>query len=294
MADFVLQLRMPQDPRDCRIAGMPADGFGGDRATALELAGRRCGRPCEGLDAGSDDQLGPRARTVLGLAPRATSAHVNKRVGAPLTSRALVVPRWQHERADGIADDGPGLCINQTVDPDSAIKWFSDMQVAPLMRTVRLGQDGPSVDAVLEVLRHAGELTRICCYRRPQELRFLFANRTHAHVLRGAGQHGYMLITNIAIGERLLRFWQVLELAADGEPFSRCTARELAIRAQPRDDADRAVGRVLPRLVEAPYAFGENGLQRVDPGLANQDQGLGKNRPVSLENQAAHLIYRGP
>src|SRR6202011_3352085 len=181
--DFVLQLSMLEDPRNGRIAGMSAHGFSGNRTTALELAGWRTGGPGEGCDAGSDDQLGPAASAVLGLAPRSIAAYVNECVGAPLTRRARVVPRWQHERANGVADDGSGFRIDQSVDANGAIKWFADMQIAPLVGAVRLGQDGTRVDPVLEVLGQAGELPRIRRYGRPQELGLLFANRSHAHML---------------------------------------------------------------------------------------------------------------
>src|SRR4030081_2778729 len=96
MVELVLELAAPRDVRDRGIAGVALHGRRRDRAAALELAGRRPRDPRQGVEAGPDDQLRPRAGPV---APTASSlqAELDQRVVLALAVAALVVLDRLHE-----------------------------------------------------------------------------------------------------------------------------------------------------------------------------------------------------
>src|SRR5438094_6691816 len=62
--ELVLELALAGDAADRRVAGVALDRLGRHRATALELARRRARSPGERVEAGTDDQLRPRAGAV--------------------------------------------------------------------------------------------------------------------------------------------------------------------------------------------------------------------------------------
>src|SRR5712691_10947661 len=66
--ELVVELALARDANDCAVAGMALHRLGRDRATTLELARRRARRAGQRVEAGADDQLRPRARTIA-LAP---------------------------------------------------------------------------------------------------------------------------------------------------------------------------------------------------------------------------------
>src|SRR5438067_8588308 len=80
VGDFVLELSVPDDPRDSGITGESAHRLGRDRPAPLQLTGRRALEPGERVSGGLDDQLRPRPGAVravtLGL-PRATRVTVS-------------------------------------------------------------------------------------------------------------------------------------------------------------------------------------------------------------------------
>ena len=93
------------------------------------------------------------------------------------------------------------------------------------MRPIGLGEGRLGIDSVFEVLGHPGELAGIHLVRQGQQTPLGLAHRAGAHMLRGSGQHGDVLIGKLARGKRLARLRQVLELAGDPDPLGRCPTR---------------------------------------------------------------------
>src|SRR5207253_4518667 len=106
--EFVLELALAGDAADRRVTGVALDRLGRHRATALELARRRARGPGERVEAGTDDQLRPRAGAVA-FATRALSAELDQGVGTALAVATLVVRDWLHERLQRRAQRGAAL-----------------------------------------------------------------------------------------------------------------------------------------------------------------------------------------
>src|SRR6202521_2447389 len=100
-----------------------------------------------------------------------------------------------------------------------------------------------------------------------------------------------MLVPDVATGKGLFSLWQRLQLARDFHPLQRRAAGVLALPTQPGDQRQRPVDLVLPGLVEAAHAIGEDRLRPVDDA-ADFDQGLAE-RTVVLGAQPAWEIVQG-
>src|SRR3989442_6959869 len=68
VVELVLEFGLARDPADGRVAGVALHGLGWYRAATLELARGRALDAAQGVEAGADDQLRPRAGAVA-LAP---------------------------------------------------------------------------------------------------------------------------------------------------------------------------------------------------------------------------------
>ena len=90
VAELMLQLAPARDPDDRRVAGVALHRLGRHGPAALELARRRPGQPGQGVEAGADDQLRPRAGTVP-LAAGALPAEFDQRVVLALAVAARVI-----------------------------------------------------------------------------------------------------------------------------------------------------------------------------------------------------------
>src|SRR6266700_4686857 len=90
VVELVLELALAGNPADGTVAGIALDGLRRYRAATLELTRRCAPGPGQGVEAGADDQLRPRARTVA-FAPGALPAELNQGVGAALAVAARVV-----------------------------------------------------------------------------------------------------------------------------------------------------------------------------------------------------------
>src|SRR5947207_8145161 len=117
--ELVLELALAGDPADRRVAGVALHGLGRHRAAALELARRRALGPGQRVDAGTDDQLRPRAGAVA--LPATVPAEFDQRVGTALAVIARVVLDRLHERLQRRPQRGPALRIEQAVEPDQAV-----------------------------------------------------------------------------------------------------------------------------------------------------------------------------
>ena len=77
----------------------------------------------------------------------------------------------------------------------------------------------------------------------------------------------------------------MLELAGDADPLGGGPTRELAAGAEPVDDAERAVGVILARLLQEPNALREHRLERVDATLPNLNEGDAEGLNIVLADQ---------
>src|SRR3989442_5015390 len=159
MAQFVLELAAARDPDDRGIAGIALYRRGRHRAAALELARRGPWYAGKGVIAGADDQLRPRPGAIALAARAALPAQFDQRVVLPLPIAARVIFRWLHEGLQRRPHGGAAFGIEQAVDPHHTVLWLAQVQVAPLMGAVGLGQRPLRIDPVLEVLGHAQKLT---------------------------------------------------------------------------------------------------------------------------------------
>src|SRR6266568_1306183 len=241
VVELVLELALAGNPADGTVAGVALDRLRRHRAAALELTRRRAPGPGQGVEAGADDQLRPRARALV-FAPGAPPAELNQGVGAALAVAARVVLDRLHERLQRRAQGGATLNVEYGIDP------------------------------VLEVLRHRGELARVHRLGRLEQVCLFLAHCRGPHMFRGAGQDGDVLVANVAVGERRPGPGQLLELARDLHPLHGGAAREFAFPAQPGRQRERAVGFVLARLVETAYATREDGFQWINAGFPYLDQ----------------------
>ena len=97
--------------------------------------------------------------------------------------------------------------------------------------------------------------------------------------------HHDMLVPKGATREGRLRLGEFLELAGDADPLGGGPTRELAAGAEPVDDAERALGVILARLVQQPNALREHRLERVDATLPNLNQGDAEGLNIALADQ---------
>jgi len=100
-----------------------------------------------------------------------------------------------------------------------------------------------------------------------------------------------MLEPEVAAGKGLSGPWQVFQLFADLNALGGGTSRQLALPFEPGGYAQRAVGGILTGLVEPAHPGDEGGFQRVDPGLANQDEQLTELRTVGLLGTSCHQLH---
>src|SRR2546423_748343 len=92
-------------------------------------------------------------------------------------------------------------------------------------------------------------------------------------MLRRPGHDGHMLIAQLAPGKGLFRLGQLIQLTGDANPLGRRTGGKPALPTKPGNDADRPVGHVLTRPVEAAEPAGEQRFGTVDD-LTALDQRL--------------------
>src|SRR5258708_6929686 len=140
--EFMFELTLAGDPRDRGIAGVALHRRGWHRATALKLARGGSRNARQGVEAGPDDQLRPRASTVTvapGTIAPATGplpAELDQRIVLPLTMATVVVFDRLHKGLQRGPYRGTTHGIEQTVDPDHAILRLAQVQIAPLMGAV--------------------------------------------------------------------------------------------------------------------------------------------------------------
>src|SRR6267143_1057709 len=113
MVELVLELATTGDLRDRRIARITLHGRCRDRSATLEFARRRSGHSRQGVEAGPDDQLRPRASAV---APAAGSlpAEFDQGVVLALAMRALVIFDRLHEGLQRAPERGATFGIEQS------------------------------------------------------------------------------------------------------------------------------------------------------------------------------------
>ena len=210
-----------------------------------------------------------------------------------LAISARVILDRLHERLQRGAQGRASLGVEQAIEPDQAILWLADVQVAPQVGVIGLGQRPGGVDPVLEVLGHAGELARVHRLSRLQQARLFFAHRGRPDVLGGAGHDGDMLVAQVAVGEGRLGPGQLLQLVRDLHPLRGGGARELAAPAQPLRQREGAIGLVLARPVEAAHAIGEHGLEWVDTRFPDLDQPFAQRLALGLANPGRHRLDAG-
>jgi len=201
-ADLLRQLPGAGDARDRRIAGQPPDRFGGNGGSPFQLAGGCASVAGQRVEACPDGQLGSRSHRVT-PAP-ALVAELDERIRAPLAGRPVGAFGRRHQGVERAAQRRPAYGVQQAVEPDQAIQRLADLEVPPGMCAVRLGQGAGRVDPMLEVLGDPGELARIHRPGRFEQHRFFLAYGGTPHVLGGPGDHGDVLIAELATGKSLL------------------------------------------------------------------------------------------
>ena len=172
--------------------------------------------------------------------------------------------------------------VKQAVDPDDPILRIADMQVAALVRAVSLGQGPRGIHAMFEVLGDRRELAGVHRLRGFEEVAFFGSHRFGADILGGSSDDRDVLVAEVAPRKGFFGLGQALELLADLNPLGGGASRQLAFPLQPGDDAQRAVGSVFARPVEAAHSRGERRFQGVDADLANLDKQLAEFGPVSF------------
>src|SRR3982075_1774692 len=103
-----------------------------------------------------------------------------------------------------------------------------------------------------------------------------------------------MLVTEVPVRKGRLGSRQLVELARDLHPLGGRAARELALPLEPGDQGQRAVRRILPRLVEPPYPAGEDRLQRIDAAFPDLDQAFAQCRAIGFYHPRGHIPHPPP
>jgi hypothetical protein len=160
MVELMLELGTSGHADNRRIASVPLHGFCGHRSTAVELTGWSAGEAGQGVNAGTDDQLRSRARAVS-PAPGSTTAELHHGVGTTLPVTTLVILGRLHQSGQCRPHRRSAFGIEQAIDTHHAGYGLTDVKVAALVGTVRLGQGGGGIDAVFKALDHGRELSRV-------------------------------------------------------------------------------------------------------------------------------------
>src|SRR5207248_4529280 len=161
MRDLVFEFANPGDAGDRGIAPQPAYGFGRNRSTPLELAGRGAGDASEGVDARRHDQLRTRARAIagirtVGMATARSTSELGKCVMRALPGAALVAFARLHEGLHRRAQSGCRLGHQLALDPRQAVDRLADLEPAALIGPIALRQRRVGADLRSEA--HTPEL----------------------------------------------------------------------------------------------------------------------------------------
>ena len=235
----------------------------------------------------------PSRLAAVAFGAGALPGELDHRIGTALAVAAGVILDRFHEGLQRGPQGGAAFGVEQAIEPDQAVLRLAKVQIAPLVGPVGLGQRAGGVDPVLEVLGHPGELAGIHRPSRLQQAGFFFTDGGGAHVLGGPSHGGDMLIPQLALREGRLRLGEFLELAGDADPLGGGPARELAAGAEPVDDAERALGVILARLIEVAHPIGEDRLGAVDDP-ADLNQRIALRGVLDGAEPARQIVERGP
>src|SRR5260370_16158830 len=93
MTGLALHPRLPEQPADRWVAGMPLRRLHGNRSDAFQISGRCTRKPSQGFGAGGDDQEWPQAPDpppLLAIKPPPAQVHHPARTA--LTPRTVLIP----------------------------------------------------------------------------------------------------------------------------------------------------------------------------------------------------------
>ena len=141
-----------------------------------------------------------------------TAADLDERIGQSLSGASLVALRGLGVGLDRRPDDGTGVRSHLALDPDQPIHRLANLQIAPLVRPVRLDQCALRIDLVLEALGDAGELPGVHLLGGLEQHVLRLAHLGCPHVLGSPGHRDRVLIADLAAGQRFFRSRQLLEL----------------------------------------------------------------------------------
>jgi hypothetical protein len=108
------------------------------------------------------------------------------------------------------------------------------------------------------------------------------------------GDDSHVLISQLAARKGGFSPWKLLEVLAYLDPLGGGATRKIALPLQPGGNTQRAVGRVLARLVETADTAGEDRLQRIDACLADEDQQLTQFGTIGILHTGGDFLDGDP
>ena len=171
----------------------------------------------------------------------------------------------------------PGEGVEQAVEHEEAVEGLAEVQPAPLIGAIGVGQGAVGIQAVAQVPAHQAQAAGIQLAGGLDQDRLRLGAGGRPHGFGCAGDHRRMPEADLAAGEGLGGLRQLLQVAGDAHLLGGLPGGEPAVGAQPGGGAEGAGGGVGLGALEGPEGAAELGFQLVD-ALAEGQQAVGEGR----------------
>src|SRR5206468_6963998 len=159
--NFKIQFTLRDDAAYRGVAGQTLHGLRRNSRSTLKLTCWGARNAGQRLDGCPDDQLRSRPGAVPTAIRRSLLAKLEQGIGQTLSRRTVVGLSGFHKGVERNPHRGTSLGIKQTVEPNQPVDGFTNMEIAPLIGAIGLGQCTSGIYPVFEILGHPDELAGV-------------------------------------------------------------------------------------------------------------------------------------